>query len=182
MKTLRYIDGNLLLNKEIEVLAHSCNCQNTFGSGIARSILEMYPEAYAADTLANQIRLAGGGVGNVLGNYSVSYIEPATRQKHGTKINHIFNLYGQNLGTDKSKLYDRKTNYEALYCALEKMAYTLIHGEAFSAHRYQTVGFPYKMGSDRGGGSWDIVERMIAVAFNGYLGDVLIVKLEPSKP
>ena len=45
MKKLIYKEGNLLLAKNVDVVFQSCNCQNTFGSGIARSIKEMYPEA-----------------------------------------------------------------------------------------------------------------------------------------
>jgi hypothetical protein len=33
------------------------------------------------------------------------------------------------------------------------------------------------MGSFRGGGSFDVVSRLIEVAFDGYEGDVIIYKL-----
>lgn len=168
MKTLRYIDGNLLLNKEVEVIGHQANCQNTFGSGIARSIREMYPEAYAEDTNCAALKQ------NVLGNCSVARISALRQKNHGTKIEWIFNLYGQHL-------YGRgvrQTNYEGLYSALEKMATMLKTGDEFSNRRELTVGFPYLMGSALGGGNWNVVSRLIEVAFDGYNGDVLIVRLK----
>jgi hypothetical protein len=48
----------------------------------------------------------------------------------------------------------------------------------FDFDRSPSVGFPYQMGSFRGGGSWDIVSRLIEVAFDGYNGDVIIYRLD----
>ena len=70
MKTLIRRDGNLLLADDVIAIGHQANCQNTFGSGIARSIREMYPEAYAADTAAAIRKI------NILGNFSYTKIEP----------------------------------------------------------------------------------------------------------
>lgn len=175
MKILKHVDGNLLTNKDVMVIGHQANCQNTFGSGIALTIKQLYPEAYRADCTAAISKL------NTLGR--VSYANIALGKDglnhQGTKLSRIYNLYGQNLGTDYTKKFDRKTNYEALYCALEEMACQLRATEAdkamFDYNREPVVGFPYKMGSDRGGGSWDVVERLIEDAFTGYESDVIIV-------
>lgn len=175
MKNLIYKDGNLLLAKDVDVIGHQANCQNTFGSGIAKSIREMYPMAYDADTKAAKNKT------NVLGNFSATAIESPFANIKG-----IFNLYGQNLGTDHSKLYNRKTDYEALFTALEKMAATLAHDlfnpltfeKAYVGGSY-SVGFPYNMGSALGGGSWDVVSRLIEVAFDKYPSDVIIYKFQP---
>jgi hypothetical protein len=40
------------------------------------------------------------------------------------------------------------------------------------------VGFPYQMGSFRGGGNWDIVSRLIEVAFDDYANDVMVYRLD----
>ena len=164
MKEFGHAVGNLLLNKDVDIIGHQCNCQNTFGSGIARSIREMYPEAYAADTRAHSLRQ------NTLGSLSFARIRPETSAKHGTKIKFIFNLYGQNLfGRDS-----RQTDYEAIYSALELMANDITKNPLFDSNF--TVGFPYKMASDRGGARWEIIENMIGVAFENYPGNVIIVK------
>ena len=167
MKKLIYKEGNLLLAKDVDVIGHQANCQNTFGSGIARTIREMYPDAYAVDTLCASKK------SNILGNFSMAYIPEEQSKKHNTQIKKIFNLYGQNLygkGT-------RQTNYDALYNALEGMSKYLTENDMDLP--LPSVGFPYKMGSDRGGGDFRIVERLIEVAFENYEGDVIIYKFSP---
>jgi len=158
MKTLIYKNGDLLTDTSIDVIGHCCNTQNTFGSGIALSIKEMYPTAYEADTMAAKNNT------NVLGNTSYVGI------KRGMKQFVIFNLYGQSLyGRDS-----RKINYEAIYSSLEKMR-TIC--DMAKSEPKPTIGFPYKMGSDRAGGRFEIIEKMIEVVFSDYTGDVVIVKL-----
>ena len=175
MKTLEHIDGDIFKIQEIQVCGHQCNCQNIMGSGIAKTIKELYPEAYAADTA-----LAKTG-GNVLGVYSKADIDliNGVKNRRGTSLCRIYNLYGQNLGTDYSKRWDRKTDYEALYSALEGMAFDLKATDAdemmFDYCREPVVAFPYLMGSHRGGGRWEVVERLIEVAFDNYQGRVIIV-------
>lgn len=168
MKSLILIDGNLLRNGRVEVIGHQANCQNTFGSGIARTIREMYPTAYAADTLASRNHT------NTLGNISFADI-PLNHRKNDTKLHRIYNLYGQNLYGKGL----RQTNYEALYSALEAMRKNI---DEEYIDNTPSVGFPFKMGSDRGGGSWDVVSRLIEVAFDGYEGEVLIYRLGQPVP
>ena len=166
MKKLIYKEGNLLLAKDVVVIGHQANCQNTFGSGIARTIREMYPDAYAVDTLCASKK------SNTLGNFSMAYIPVEQYNKHGTQIKKIFNLYGQNLfgkGT-------RQTNYDALYSALEGMSKYLTENDMNLP--VPSVGFPFQMGSFRGGGNWDIVSRLIEVAFDDYPSDVIVYRLD----
>lgn len=50
---IQIIAGDLLdalQRGEVNVIGHCANMQNTFGSGIAKSIRERFPEAYEADT------------------------------------------------------------------------------------------------------------------------------------
>lgn len=176
MKKLTYKDGNLLTAKDVDVIGHQANTQNTFGSGIARTIREMYPDAYEADTNSAKQQL------NKLGSLSFARVDDVDDPTIDPKW--VFNLYGQGLyGRDQ-----RQTNYEALYSSLEKMRNIIQTNREFEMPLYDsetrihlnccpTVGFPYQMGSFRGGGSWDIVSRLIEVAFDGYEGDVLIYKL-----
>ena len=163
MKKLIYREGNLLTSREIGCCAHQANCQNTFGSGIARTIREMYPAAYKADCDAAIAKV------NTLGRFSVGYIPT---DNNPSSISRIYNLYGQNLfgkGT-------RQTDYDALYSALEGMAHDLVENDMDLP--VPSVGFPFQMGSFRGGGSWDIVSRLIEVAFDDYPSDVIIYRLD----
>lgn len=156
MKNLIYKDGNLLTATDVEVIAHQVNCQNTFGAGIAKSIREMYPKAYHADTMAYKDGKA------ILGNFSFCHIDGPVRK--------VFNLYGQNLYGTKQ----RQTNYDALYNALEGMKNHLVENEEDLPA--PNIGLPYLMGCGLGGGDWRIVERLIEVAFHNYSGDVIIYK------
>jgi O-acetyl-ADP-ribose deacetylase (regulator of RNase III) len=161
MKTLIHKKGNLLTDSDISVIGHCTNCQGVMGSGIALSIKEIYPIAYDAYKNAESkegLKLGEISYGSVLRN-SKPFV--------------IFNLNGQHLyGTDS-----RKINYEAIYSALEKMRRIC---EMAKMEPKPTVGFPHKMGADRAGGDWRIIERMIEAVFDGYSGDVIIVDWDGS--
>jgi O-acetyl-ADP-ribose deacetylase (regulator of RNase III) len=158
MKSLIYKDGNLLTADDVDVIGHQANCQNTFGAGIAKSIKEMYPKAYHADTMAYKDGKA------ILGSYSFCHLDG--------QIKKVFNLYGQTL-YGKGK---RQTNYNALYDSLEGMKNYLVDNDMDLT--VPNVGFPYLMGCGLGGGDWRIVERLIEVAFHNYDGDVMIYKFK----
>lgn len=158
MKKLIYKDGDLLMATDVEVIGHQANCQNTFGAGIAKSIKEMYPKAFYADTMAYKDGTA------VLGSYSFCHLDG--------QIKKVYNLYGQML-YGKGK---RQTNYNALYDSLEGMKNCLNKDDVVVG--IPNVGFPYLMGCGLGGGDWRIVERLIEVAFHNYSGNVIIYKLK----
>jgi O-acetyl-ADP-ribose deacetylase (regulator of RNase III) len=49
---LKHVKGDLISLAEegqFTIIMHGCNCHNTMGSGIARSIRERYPQAYEMD-------------------------------------------------------------------------------------------------------------------------------------
>lgn len=46
---MKIIQGNLFKDKNLTVIAHGCNCFNTMGSGIAKTIKILYPEVYETD-------------------------------------------------------------------------------------------------------------------------------------
>jgi hypothetical protein len=102
----------------------------------------------------------------------MAYIPEEQSKKHGTQIKKIFNLYGQNLYGKGV----RQTNYDALYNALEGMSKYLTENDMDLP--VPSVGFPYQMGSFRGGGNWDIVSRLIEVAFDDYPNDVIVYRLD----
>jgi O-acetyl-ADP-ribose deacetylase (regulator of RNase III) len=129
-----FVEGNAidaLLNCEIDVLAHCANCQNTFGSGIAKEIRERLPKAYKADCDAVALDI------NRLGNCSLC------------SDGKVVNLYGQDLfGRDR-----RQVNYGAFASALRRMKYFLLDDDV--------VGFPYRVASDRAGGDWEVIKELI---------------------
>jgi O-acetyl-ADP-ribose deacetylase (regulator of RNase III) len=53
----------------INAIAHSCNCQNVMGAGIAKQIKDRYPQAYEADTkFYNNEYNDGGGWKGAIGH------------------------------------------------------------------------------------------------------------------
>ena len=164
MKTLIYKNGDLLTDPNIQIVAHCTNVQGIMGSGIALSIKEMYPIAY--DAYKNAEKNGGLKLGEI------SY---AGLKRNGHQFV-IFNLVGQNLYGSGT----RHVNYEAIYSSLEKMRTVCDMAKptfGTNNNSMPTVGFPYKMGSDRAGGRFEIIEKMIEVVFSDYTGDVVIVKL-----
>jgi len=49
MKVIRGDLIKLALDGRFDVIVHGCNCQCTMGAGIAKTIKDVFPEAYAAD-------------------------------------------------------------------------------------------------------------------------------------
>ena len=121
------------------------------GSGIALSIKTMYPDAYKAYKFAN---------------LKLGEITHATVNRNGKPFT-IINVNGQaNFST-----HTRQTNYEALFTGLQ-------HARNLLKDSHLTLGIPFNMGCARGGGDWRIVERLIEVAFDTYLGNVVIVEYD----
>jgi len=144
MKTVK---GNLVsavLNGDVDMIMHVCNCQGVMGSGIAKEIKERMPEAYKVYT-SWPINLGG---------YSSSKT--------------VINLYAQdNYGYGK-----RQLNYGALSLSLQD-AFDDLDESGFRG----TIGIPYKMGSDRAGGDWEIVLEIVEELAEYYGIEVVIYKL-----
>lgn len=148
--SVEFFEGNLLdFPAGITAIAHCANCQNTFGSGIAKQIKDRYPEAYTADTEAyNEAKKNNT---ELLGCSSNAKVSDDKR---------ITNLYGQNrYGTDR-----RHLDYEAFYVALKGLRDGLEN--AHKAGRVYVLGLPFKIGCDRAGGDWMIVYAMILSLFD----------------
>ena len=98
--------GDLLKQRECDVIVHCCNCFCTMGRGIAKAIREKYPEAYAADQQTER------GCHAKLGTYT------SARCSDGTLV---VNLYAQfNYGLGGVHL-----DYGALEAGLDKLLATI---------------------------------------------------------
>lgn len=155
---IEIINGDVLdafSEGKLDAIAHCCNMQNTFGSGIAKSVLGCFPKAYEADTTWYKSRDTNNVPLSVAAFHSGS---------EDVRKRMIFNLYGQEFyGTNK-----RQLNYG-------RLAKSLIAMESW-LEKDSIVGFPYKMGSDRAGGDFEIVLEMIEFFFQHH--NVKIYKLE----
>jgi O-acetyl-ADP-ribose deacetylase (regulator of RNase III) len=140
---MKHIKGNLLDELEqgnVQAIGHCCNCQRTMGSGIALQLKKRWPEVYEADL--NYMALPADRLGNI------SIADLDTDQV-------VYNLYGQLFyGSGK-----REVSYEGIYAALKKM-----RNDCYVRGLIK-VGFPLLMASDRAGGDWRIIAKMIEVLF-----------------
>lgn len=87
---MKIITGDLLKmanEGEFDVICHGANCFGTFGSGIAKSIKDMWPEVYAVD--CNTVR----GDYNKLGTFSACKVNDGAH----TVVN-AYTQYGFNYG------------------------------------------------------------------------------------
>lgn len=133
----------------VKSIAHQCNCQKNFGSGIALAMKNKYPEVYQADLnfdLNSRERFGGYSYAN-------------------TYFGRVYNIYGQYTWGK-----GRQTSYEAFFTGLEG-----IKGEMIS-NGENSLGIPYKIGSDRGGADWSIIYAMIVSVFTDSGIDVVICK------
>ena len=147
---MRNIDGDVT-EIDCDVILHQVNCKGVMGSGVALAIKQRYPEAYKM-----YIDLVSKNLGRselLLG--AVQLVETGSG-----KI--VANLFSQD-----SYGYGRQhTHYDSLRSGLVKL-----NREC----KGKTIALPYKMGSDRGGGSWDIVYSLIVSTLVDC--DIKIVKL-----
>ncbi len=139
---------------EIEALGHQANCFCKMGSGFAKQLVELYPEAQEADMQTIP------GDETKLGTLTWVFVEV-----HGHAPGAIFNLYGQyNYGREPGVVY---TDIEALDSALYSMR------QCVNAIGIEHIGFP-KLGAGLGGGDWVVIEALIEEHF----GDLAVTIFE----
>ena len=145
---IAHMEGDLLdvqKTLNIDIICHQVNCQGVMGSGIAKQIRDTYPIVYdnykqKVDTIENKGALLGSiQIVALYDNYFKNMKHPC-----------ICNFFSQyNYGYDGK----RYTSYDAFWNCLNQLKATLSKGS--------TVGFPYRIGCDRGGANWNVIEKMI---------------------
>jgi len=146
---IKIIQGDILKAKE-DIRAHQTNSVGIMGSGLAKQIKKIYPEAYEdykKFCLSNT---------DVFGRTLISEC------KDGKYIAHLFGQYSY--GTSK-----RHTNYDMLERALNILFYK-------SEVMNKNVAIPYNIGCCRGGGDWSVVYQIIERVFGE--NDVSIYRLD----
>lgn len=175
------INGDLF-STDCEVIAHQVNCMGEMNSGVAKIVREKYPEVF------DEYKLSVNNLNNkCLGGCLL------VKCRDGKHIANIFGQYlyngceidkfsldayekpGYSSSTDSEDLFStytrRYTNYEAFYRGLIRLRMHV------SKHSLKSVAFPYNIGSDRGGASWNIIRRMIDDVFESTGIIVKIYKL-----
>ncbi|MBU2714344.1 macro domain-containing protein [Zooshikella harenae] len=135
-----------------DVIIHGCNCQCQMGKGIALTIKNMFPEAYAADCKTEK------GAREKLGTYSFAEVE-----KNGHRFT-IVNAYTQ--------FHWRGAGVKADYEAIRKVMSTV--KQQFSGLR---IGYPL-IGAGLAGGDWDVIAQIIDQELDGE--DHTLVRFTPA--
>lgn len=143
-----------LINSEIDIFCHQTNCFKTMGAGIAKQIVNKYPEVKVSDD-----------------NYQTKY---GSKQIFGT-INCIklhddricVNMYSQyRYGRDQ-----RQTDYEKFDGCLKRLAKGLK-----SISKEYKIGFPKGIGCGLAGGEWSKIYSIIQDFASMVDQDVYIVE------
>lgn len=150
MGRIDLVNGDVT-NVECDIILHQVNCKGVMGSGVAMAVRQKYPEVYYA-----YLNLTGSH----LGRTELLLGAVQTVNTHDGKT--VANLFSQN-NYGYGQLH---TDYEAIKTGLTKLN---------NIAKGKTIALPYKMGSDRGGGSWDVVYGIIVTTLVDC--DIKIVKL-----
>ena len=159
MENYKEIHGNLItLAKEghFDIIAHGCNCYNTMGAGIAKTIKEEFPQAYDADLATRR------GDVNKLGNFTKAEINldlpsPATvndMQSLGLVIKKltIINAYTQfHFGSNHEDGDSKPVDYDAITLCMRKINHI---------YAGKSIGLPL-IGAGLAGGEWSVIKHII---------------------
>jgi O-acetyl-ADP-ribose deacetylase (regulator of RNase III) len=127
-----------LLKSDTNMIAHQVNCKGIMGSGVAKDIAMNFPGVYDQyKTLCKKKKpekLLGTNLYVFENNYCVC------------------NMFSQdNYGSGKDEVYTDYTHFQSCIHNIYKEC---------MAKNY-SVAFPYKIGCIRGGGNWDIIEKIL---------------------
>lgn len=141
---MRTIQGDLLklaAAGEFDVIIHGCNCQNTMGAGIAKSVKQQFPAAYDADQKTNK------GDRDKLGTYSSVTVDCDGRELSIVNAYTQFNWRGRGI----------KADYDAIRSIFAKIK------SDFGGKR---IGYPL-IGAGLAGGDWDVISQIITEELAG---------------
>lgn len=148
---VKIVSGNLLDAKE-RIICHQVNCKGAMNSGVAKAIREKWPEVFTE--YRSYIEMC---FGSPLGSVCYAGVNGGRQE--------VANMFSQ-----YSYGYDGKryTSYDAFYNCLNSILR--------DSNPTDSIAFPYKIGCDRGGASWDIIYAMIFNVLKDR--DVTIYRLE----
>ena len=137
-----YIVEKNLFESDASVFCHQVNCLGVWGSGIAKSMREIFPDVY------EQYR-------------EICVKNKYTKLLGNTAIIQSGNRYIANMFAQERFGYDgiRYTSYDAFYNCLVRIK------EFCEKNDINKIALPYKIGSDRGGADWNVIYSMIESVF-----------------
>ena len=145
---MKIVKGNLIrlaLEGKFDVIVHGANCFRTMGKGVAKTIKQVFPEAYEVDKETHT------GDPSKLG-----YFTCATVRKPKGAIT-IVNAYTQYTYNSKYGMDKQQVDYNAVEDVFKRIK------EAFSGYR---IGYP-KIGAGLASGDWGIISKIINETLEG---------------
>lgn len=131
-------------------IIQGCNCQSTWGSGLARSLREAFPDAFLVDKKDKRLPF------DKIGDFSYW-------RSPNQKLT-IINAYTQfDYGTDY-----RRAEYGSIKRAFEGI---FSHWRFSHLDRVATV----KIGAGLGGGNWEVISDIIQTITNFYGVDLYVL-------
>jgi O-acetyl-ADP-ribose deacetylase (regulator of RNase III) len=144
---MKVIKGDLIkLAKEgkFDVIIHGCNCFNTMGAGIAKTIAKEFPNAYVVDQ-----KTAKGSI-EKLGNISIAYIFDSNP--------YVINAYTQ---------YKYSGPCPVEYLAIDSCMKEVAKFLQETGNEKARIGIP-RIGAGLAGGDWDIISKIIDKRLGDY--------------
>lgn len=141
MKTVKGDLIQLALSGEFDVIIHGCNCQNAMGAGIAKTIKQVFPKAYAADQATEK------GSRDKLGTFS--YARVASSEYELVIVNAYTQFHWKGKGL--------KADYDAIQRVMKSIK------SEFSGMR---IGYPL-IGAGLAGGDWSVISAIIDKELSG---------------
>lgn len=158
--SLKYKVGDLIAaakSREVDVIAHGCNCFCTMGNGIAPLIKGAFPKAWAADLETVK------GDKSKLGTFSYGIQESVIIGNLYTQ----YGFWGRNKGL-------RDLDYNAMYDSMASFKTLILQHFGGNVR----IGLP-KIGAGLAGGDWKVIEAIILSTLGSF--DVTVYVLNKNE-
>jgi O-acetyl-ADP-ribose deacetylase (regulator of RNase III) len=145
---MQRIRGDLLelgASGQFDVIIHGCNCMNTMGKGIALSIRQRFPDAYAVDQATEP------GAREKLGTYTCATVDCNNSNDSHCHVLTIVNAYTQYHFSPRFARNGINVDYQALRDAFRRIK------QDFAGQR---IGYG-QIGAGLAGGDWTIISEII---------------------
>lgn len=141
---ITYHKGDVLAT-EAKIVVHGTNCQGVMGSGIAKTIKELYPNVF--DSYVKFVKENSFRVDPDVGDLLLGKIQPV---KVANKPRYIINAFTQQyFGKGK------QVSYDAIDEAMNKI------NEWYISKNTDAPIYMPKIGAGLGGGSWPVIAAII---------------------
>ena len=145
-----------LLESNCDYICHQVNCMGKMNSGIAKQIREKWPIVFQNYMAKCNFSHPSGYIRPEVLLGDIQFVPLYEDYNKDIKHQQVINMFGQ-YGYGYDGL--RYTSYDAFWSCLGKIKDSVPKGS--------TIGFPKKIGCDRGGANWAVILEMITEVLGG---------------